>query len=86
MTLKGITDDFERYSGRAGFYLPEELMGKQYVVVLQGCHETVKLQKMKKLENGPNFECRLKKLTRHSLFSILAEKAEFSWNMKLLVF
>ena len=32
------------------------------------------MQKMKKLENGPNFECRLKKLK--SLFSTLAEKAE----------
>ena len=48
MTLKRIIDDFERYSGRAGFYLPEEVMGKQYVVVLQGCHETVKTAKDEK--------------------------------------
>ena len=54
--------------------------------VLQGCHKAEKAEKDGKLENGPNFEFWVKKLKRHSFFSTLAKKAEFSWNMKLVVF
>ena len=42
-----------------------------------------KLQKMKKLENGRNFECKAGKAEKTQislLFSSLPEKAEFSWN------
>ena len=36
--------------------------------------------------NGKKNLQKMKKLNTHSIFSTLAEKAEFSWNMKLVVF
>ena len=44
-----------------------------------------KQHKIKKQEDGPNFECRLKKRKKTQPFqSTLNKKADFSWNMKLV--